>query len=78
MGNKEKGDTEILPMKYMCLSQQESQNGLGWKGASRSSSSNHLAMQRDTFHKTGLLQVPPNLAFNTGMSTASLDNQRSK
>ena len=28
----------------------ESQNGLGWKGPSRSSSSNPPAMGRDTFH----------------------------
>jgi len=55
----------------------ESQNGLGWKGFSRSSSSNPSAMGRDTFHYTRLLKAPFNLASNTareGAATASLGN----
>ena len=53
----------------------ESQNGLGWKGPYRSSSSNPPAMGRDTFHQTRLLKAPANLALNTareGAATASL------
>jgi len=55
----------------------EPQNGLGWKGPSRSSSSNPPAMSRDTFHQTRVLKALSNLALNPareGAATASLGN----
>jgi len=55
----------------------ESQNGLGWKGPYRSSSSSPPAMSRDTFHYTRLLRAPSSLALNIageGTATASLGN----
>jgi len=55
----------------------ESQNGLGWKGPSRSPRSIPPAMGRDSFHQTRLLRAPFNLALNAareGAATASLSN----
>ena len=54
-----------------------SQNGLGWKGPLRSSSSKPPEIGRDTFLQTRLLTVPSNLALNTsreGTFTTSLSN----
>jgi len=43
----------------------ESQNGLGWKGPYRSSSSNSPDMGRDPFHQPSMLRAPSNLALST-------------
>jgi len=55
----------------------ESQDGLGWKGPYRSSSSHTPDMGRDPFHQPRVLKAPSSLALDTareGAATASPGN----